>query len=279
MGTSEMVLQDLDVGLVNGVLEAVQALENQNVLVLPLELATRGGRIRITPRLRLDHPLRVDLAAGQVVEQVQITPQMCRGWLKFAAPLLADVTEAHGRFSVALDGATIPLASPATSQIRGTLQIHAAEMGPGATSRQILSVIRQIQTISRASRRRSPDELSDWIVVPEQNVRFQMLDGKIYHEDLTVLIGNVPVQTRGWVDVDEQINLVARLPIQESWVGQDRWLAGLRGQTIEIPIRGTLQQPRVDHNFLNDLGQKVLRRSTESFLQEEVQNQLNRLFD
>ena len=254
-------------------------LENQNVFVLPLELATRGGRIRITPRLRLDHPLRVDLEAGQVVEQVQITPQMCRGWLKFVAPLLADVTEAHGRFSVALDGATIPLASPATSQIRGTLQIHAAEVGPGATSQQILSVIQQIQTISRANRRQSSPSLSDWIIVPEQNVRFQMLDGKIYHEDLTLLIGNVPVKTRGWVDVDEQINLVARLPIQESWVGQDRWLAGLRGQTIEVPIRGTLKQPRVDHNFLNDLGQKVLRRSTESFLQEEVQKQLNRLFD
>ena len=32
MGISEMVQQDLDAGLVNGVREAVQALESQNVL-------------------------------------------------------------------------------------------------------------------------------------------------------------------------------------------------------------------------------------------------------
>ncbi|MCA9171208.1 MAG: hypothetical protein KDB23_26225, partial [Planctomycetales bacterium] len=108
-------------------------------------------------------------------------------------------------------------------------------------------------------------------------VSFRVNNGVVAHDGLTMQIGEVTVRTRGSVGLDQQIALTAYVPIQDDWVTNQRWLAGLRGQTLEVPIRGTLQRPQLDRRALASLTQQTVRGAAEGLLQDELQRQLNRL--
>jgi hypothetical protein len=217
------------------------------------------------------------LSAGRVIDQVSITPQMCHGWLKYVAPLLADVTEAQGKFSMDLDSANIPLTLPDRARVDGKLAIHAANVGPGPTTRQLLTIIQQIKSIARPGSGRLMDD--KWIQIPQQTVTYQMANRRITHDQMTMIIAGVPVRTQGWVALNQNMSLVAEVPIQEDWVQSNRWLASLKGQTLRIPIQGTLQNPRVNQNVLQNLSRGAIQDAAEGYLQNEVQRKLNRLFE
>ena len=59
-----------------------------------------GGRLVASPRINLSGArLVLVLDPGPVAERIQLTPEICRDWLKYVAPLLADATSASGRSS------------------------------------------------------------------------------------------------------------------------------------------------------------------------------------
>ncbi len=252
-------------------------LGNRVLQIQQTELPVSGGTIRLAPRLQLRSPLRMTLSSGRVIDQVSITPQMCRGWLKFVAPLLADVTQAQGKFSMDLASANVPLTLPDRSRVDGKLVIHAARVGPGPTTQQLLTVIQQIKSIARPGSGRVMDD--NWIQIPQQEVTYKMANRRISHDQMTMIVGGVPVRTQGWVALNQSMSLVAEVPIQEDWVQSNRWLANLKGQTLRIPIRGTLQNPRLNQNVLQNLSSGAVQNAAEGFLQNEMQRQFNRLFE
>ena len=77
--------------------------------------------------------------------------------------------------------------------------------------------------------------------------------------------------------LDQSLALVAEVPIRDEWIGGDRLLSGLRGQTLRIPITGTLGQPRVDRSSLEQLSQQLIGGAAQRLLQDELQNQLQKL--
>ena len=65
------------------------------------------------------------LRKGNVLRGTAITPAMCRDLLKYAAPVLAGVSETSGRLSLDLDEWRIPLAAPQQARGSGRLTVHA----------------------------------------------------------------------------------------------------------------------------------------------------------
>jgi hypothetical protein len=117
-----------------------------------------------------------------------------------------------------------------------------------------------------------------WISMPEQSIPFQMVDGRVYHEGLKLAIGEVELSTKGYVGLDQSLALTATVPIRESWVGTSPIFAGLKGQTIQIPIHGTLTNPIVDNRVLGNMTQQLLGGSVETLLQKGLQEGLKGLF-
>ena len=256
-------------------------LTDGTILVSPLDLRVSSGRLRLAPSVTLNStPMMAVLEPGRVAEGVHLTPQMCRQWMKYVAPMLADATHAEGTFSLDLSDARIPLTEPTRGDIAGILSIHGARIGPGPLASQFLSIAQQVQAVIQ--RNPTPDGLlnpsAEWLTVADQGVEFRMVDGRVHHQGLTVNVKDVVIRTRGWVAMDESISLVAEVPILDRWVERDRILAGLRGQVLEIPIRGTLSRPQVDSRAITQLGGKLLSGSAQQLLQGEVQKQLQRLF-
>ena len=73
-------------------------------------------------------------------------------------------------------------------------------------------------------------------------------------------IGDVTIRTRGQVGFDQPLRLVAEIPVQDRWVAQQPYLAGLRGQTLKVPIRGTFQRPSLDARVLQSLTAAIVAR-------------------
>jgi hypothetical protein len=205
---------------------------------------------------------------------------MCRTWLKYIAPLLADATQAEGHFSLTLDGASVPLATPQATRAQGVMTIHEAQVGPGPLSREFLGIAQQIKAIVQ----RRPFGAQDgavsqqWLTLPAQDVAFEMADGRVRHRGFQWRVSGVSMRTQGWVGLDQSLALEAEIPIQDEWVQSDRFLSALKGQVVRIPVGGELSRPRIDQRVLRELASQTLGGAATKLLENELNRGLQQLF-
>ena len=213
--------------------------------VRPVELAVSGGKVRLFPKAILTPtPAVLIQERGKLIERVRVSPEMTATWLKYIAPAAAEATETQGELSLDLDGAKIPLFKPETADIGGRLEVHSLQVSPGPTARAFILLAEQIRAL--VERRPPPVELSrnpTLLAINDQQIVFRMLDGRVYHQGMTMNVGNVTIRTHGLVGLDESLNLVADVPVKAEWFGGGAVPAGLKDQTFQIPIGGTLRQP------------------------------------
>ena len=176
-------------------------LEKQVITFEPMELGVGTGKVALAPQidLRGTSPI-LRHEQGRVIENIQLSKQLCHSWLKYVAPLLADAAEANGTFSADLELARVPLLAPSASSVRGQLVINEGRVGPGTLSRQFLSLADQIKSIARGGRgSRIFDPDRHLMVLPRQRVAFELKNGAVYHRNLIMRIGDVDVTTQGTV--------------------------------------------------------------------------------
>ena len=97
----------------------------------------------------------------------------------------------------------------------------------------------------------------------------------MHHEGLTFIVKNVTVRTSGSVGTDETISLVAEIGIRDEWLGNNKALAGLKGQSIQIPMTGTLTRPQPDPRVFANLAQQIGGSALEGLLQDKVGDKLD----
>ena len=116
------------------------------------------------------------------------------------------------------------------------------------------------------------------MTIQDGQVPFRMVQGRVYHENFQVVIGDVIIRTRGSVGQDQTLDMVADIPIQEKWL--DGVVAQvMRGQTLQVPIRGTLQQPDVDKRVFEQLARQLLSAPAQQVIQDQIFRGLNKLFE
>ena len=52
-----------------------------------------------------------------------------------------------------------------------------------------------------------------------------------------------------------------------------------RDQKLQVPIRGTLSRPQIDHRKLQEYNNKLIGKATKNVLEKELNRQLDRLFN
>jgi hypothetical protein len=255
-------------------------LQNGTLSTSPLETSVSGGTVSVAPRLELGaQPAVLVLDQNTRVQSVQITPQMCDEWIKYVAPLLAGTATADGSLSMGISGARIPLATPALAEASGVVVIEQAHVQPGPIAQQLLSAFREASTLANAKRPSLSflEEGNNWLEIRQQQVEFQMTQGRIYHRHLSMSLGKVAVQTSGWVGTDETMSVVAQIPINDDWIQDEPLLAGLRGQLIQIPIHGTLSRPQLDRRAFAQVSQQIIGSTAERLLHSELEKGLKKL--
>jgi translocation and assembly module TamB len=244
----------------------------------PLALAVAEGRLTASPLVRLDpEPMELTMPAGPVLSDVRISPEVSQAMLQYIAPVLSGATQSEGQFSLALDGARVPIGEPKRADVGGRLTVHAVRVVPGPMAKQWVELAQQIEAIAKrrdlaSLGQRQPATL---LAIQDQQVNFRVVDGRVYHQGMQFQVGDVTMRSEGSVGFDETLALVLRVPIQEKWIEGQALLVGLRGQSISIPVSGTLRQPRMDQSAISGLSQQLLQGAA----QQAVGNELNKALD
>lgn len=261
-------------GLAIGAGELRGTLRNQTLSIEPFDLPVGSGRVRGSAGIALAENATLTVSQGRLVEKVVLTPELCRQWLRYAAPILADTTRVEGSASVDVQECRVPLESPQAVQASGTLVLHRANAAPGPFAKSVLEVVRQIQSIAG----NSPTSGSDLqLVAPAQNVSVQARNGRIFHDRFVVHLGSEDgpaITTTGSVGFDQTLDLVAEIPLERGWFKEERVAAALGGQTLRIPIRGTLSRPTPDPRVLQEFARRAAAGAIGGFLDRQINKQL-----
>ena len=259
-------------GLAAGAASIDARLEKGLISVTPLEIPLSEGKLTAAPRLYLNEPgMPVVLEKGPLLDNVRISPELCRDWLKYVQPTIADATRAEGKFSLAVEQAQVPLLAPKTAAIRSTLTIHQGQVGPGPLATKYLDVLQKVRAfIERKGEAATIDPNKGWIIFPEQQVPVVVQDQRVHHQGMIMQIGNTQVVTQGSVGLDDSLDMLLIIPVQDSWL-RDPKAGILKGKTIRVPVRGTVTAPQPDiGRVLSDLGKQIAGNAVKDIFKGEL---------
>lgn len=248
----------------------------------PLNVTVGEGKLTANPFAVLSPgPELVVLPRGPLVTNVEISPQVSEAMLKYVAPIVAGATRAKGKFSIDLESAQVPLADPQQARVLGRLKVHELTISPGPIVQDLAAIVRQLESLSKrgqflqaATTARETKSLS----ISDRQIDFQVSDGRVHHRNLEFVVDNVPVRSSGSVGFDQTLSLTLEIPIQDKWLGDDRAFRSLAGQTLQIPVTGTFQKPRIDSRAVADLSRKLLQGAATEAIGNEVNRALDKLF-
>jgi len=178
----------------------------------------------------------------QLLADARLEPAVAQGVLAYIAPIMADATRTGGRFSLRLDGATLPVGAPEDGQLAGMLSMHAVDLGPGPLVTRIIDALPVALPAPPSIR-----------IADQSHVTFRLADRRIWHKGLAFGIPlakpgqRLDLQSSGSVGLDDKaLDLKLELPIPAD-LPQDRpLLASLAGRTFAVRVGGILGEPRVN---------------------------------
>jgi len=215
-------LQIVDAGLFfrgRGATEPWQVTGFNLSLALEPSTATESGLTELVVR------------PGTVCDHTQVVPRMCDDLLKYIVPVLAEVTDVSGEFSLELDDWRLPRGDPHLGAGSGRLAIHSIDVGPGPLVRALAPLLDVPPSL----------RLAEGSVV-----QFALAEGRIHHRDLQFGLGEMTVRTHGSVGLDQSLELVAEIPIPTGLLPRRPLAEALKGRTLKLPITGTLSRPEID---------------------------------
>ena len=224
-------------------------------------------------------PIVIVQSPEKVIENVAITRQMCQGWLKYVAPILADVASVQGNLSLQIDEASIVPTDLKRQTIKGLLQVHGANVGPGPLADQLLGLVQQVRALRKgAGATDGGGQQTTWLQLPEQQIGFDVQQGRVAHKNMQIQAGDVVINTSGSVGIDGQLELIAAVPILKDWVDKTPLLQSLAGQQIQIPVRGTIQRPQMDMSSFASIGQQLATAAIQGAAQKQIDKGIGKLF-
>src|SRR6185369_13476669 len=161
------------------------------------EVTLSGGKLRLSPQLLLNaHPATLVIPAGRVVEDVELSQDLCDTWLKYIAPILSEATRVEGRFSLDLAETRLPLTDPASGDLNGQIHIATAQVLPGPLFAELGALLEQIESSVRLGA--SSDRLGldkPLVRIDKQQISFKLQDRRLYSSPLAFNVRNIPVRT------------------------------------------------------------------------------------
>ena len=113
-------------------------------------------------------------------------------------------------------------------------------------------------------------------VVDAVRCAIEVQNGMVRNRGLKMTLGDVVITTEGTVGIEsQQINLVTTIPIQDNWIKkQEGFLGSLKGQVLQIPVTGTLRQPKLDTRILQNLGKQLAGSAVQGVISQQLEKKL-----
>ena len=246
-----------------------------------IKMRMSQGLVEVTPQILLKSTgPELFIGNESVIQHAMITPQMCRHWLQYVAPVVAQSAQAEGAFSVDINQARLPMNNIFDGHAQGVLHVHSAKVGPGLLGTQLIWVANQVRAIASGDPSSAVQQTQQqWLAIPKQEVAFHLDHHRVSHDRLVLQVGDVQMQTSGSVGEDQSLNMTVSVVIQPEWVKNQQLLARFAGQKVQIPISGTLQQPKIDTKILVSLSQQMIQNAAGQIIENELRRGFDKIFD
>lgn len=254
-------------GLSMGNAEVQATLDGNLLRTSPIECSLNGGTLNGMVQYDIASS-RLQLSAGSRIENVKVTPELCRQWLGYVAPMMADSADVNGHISMRVERFLWDLEVPQNSDVVGQLRIHEAQATAGSSLAPLLQVVDLLQ------KRDSTDGYSSRaLTLPEQTVPIQVRQGYVVHDGLIMDLAGYRVKSSGAVGLDEQLQLTLDIPLEKS-----NTTGNIR--TVKIPLRGTIKQPQPDTAaLLQNLGTQKIQEKLGDEVDKTLNKGLNKLLN
>lgn len=249
-------------------------LNDKGLRLAPTVVAAGDGQIKIAGEVRYrPGTLSIHLVPGKLTHAVQITPEITDRWLRFIAPPVADVRGVDGKFDMELDEGTIVPGQPLSHRVKGRLRVRGAELTVSPMIRKLMiATKRKLLRAQSRSTRSIPIPNAPKVAMPSQTIEFDLAGGVTSHKKIIVEIDGEPIVLRGDVALDNQLDMIARVPLDAAWL--DPELRGKPGQVIELPVHGTIFHPEVDRARFSEIIANIVSRTVVKEMDRSVRTRV-----
>jgi len=231
--------------------EIVARVVDGEIVIDPIDATLNTGELHLDPVIAVDDRGErwLRLSHESSLTDAVINDEVSRRVLSYAAPVLDQATRVQGMISLDLDSAEIALGGdPSKTRIEGDIQFDNVEFMPGPLVDELLAIF---------NLDRKP------FLTLNEPVSVRLLGRRVYQEGLILPVGKLAViGIRGWVDFDENIDLLASFAAVPPQRDAPILSLILESTQLHVPITGTLNNPRLNGDQIaerfKDLGQSLL---------------------
>lgn len=224
-----------------------------------------GGRLNLCPRVNLSAtPYMLTVPEGsRVLDQVQVTPELLDLALRAVSPILPGSAEPQGTINLLaqqvrlpLGGETEPLAA-LEAQVR--FQTRGVALKPNGTLGTVLSLLQARDRV---------------LALPDQDFGVAVSGGKLTCDEIHLRVSGARLRCAGSSNLlTREVDYTLSIPLTEQLLGSRLSKKLPVGQTLRLPIRGTIDRPQVEtgpiltflkENAISRASQKVSKRLTKA---------------
>ncbi len=255
-------------GLQIGAASLQATLQNSLIRSAPMQCSLNGGELSVMPQYDLASS-RLQLGSGSRIENLQLTQELCRTWLGYVAPMMADSTDVTGVISARVERFMWDINLPENSDVAAQLTIHQAQASPGSSLVPLLEVIDLLRR-----RNDSGNGFADRsMTLPEQSIPVQVRQGMVIHDGLIMDFAGYRLKTSGSVGMNKQLQMTLDVPL-------DKNSASGNARTVKVPLRGTIASPQPDTKaLLQNLGTHKIQEEVGDQVDKVLNKQLKGLLD
>jgi translocation and assembly module TamB len=227
--------------------------KDEMIEVAPIETTVNHGVVVVEPKIvHTADGWVLELGSQTRVDGMEVNEDVSNRLLAYVAPVLAEATRVRGRFSARVIDAVIPLDAPDLAEVTARAAFDDVQFAPGPLAMTVLGMT----------------SLRDATLSLDQPIEFAVSDRKVYTRGLEVpIVGEgIKLTLDGAVGFDRRVALTFSLPFSPALFPRRPALAILvGGNRIDIPITGTLAEPKLDGEGLGksfaDFGLNMLERA------------------
>ena len=243
----------------------------------PFDLAASGGRLRGAPWIKLvPLPGELVMPPGRVVDRVALSSRFCEEWVSWVTPLVGRSTRTQGVVSIDVSGARIPLADPFGGELAGQLVFENTEVTPGLHLGPLAALIGKLQALIDP-RFAFGDKVVLMRVRPEP-VRMRLAERRLWHDGLTLEMGQLVVRSAGSVGADGALAMAAEVSFRGDLAGSTPVVGQLLRTPLVIPLRGTVERPQFDAASIDKIVGRIVENTAEAVIKDGLGRGLEELF-
>ena len=207
----------------------------------------QGGKLVFTPSVELSrNPMLLSFPANaHALQNVPLTQEMLDKGLAFALPLLHGSTVLGGTVDLTLRECHVPLGPTLTNDMTCTaaLTLHNLRLAPSGALGTIMDLVG-----------RSGQEIN----VAQYDLTAECSHGMVKPSDLVLNVTGGKLTLSGTVGLNGALSYTVVAPLSSGLVGE-KLAKFLEGETIRVPITGTIAAPALDRKAVSAEIQRLIR--------------------